>query len=339
MSSKNHKMRLRTKANMRTVKSRFMLWNTRRQPGIGILALPPNTRSQIIKDKRFISGKPNRIVQDKYPLNKIAQWRQTSRIEVEWDIELHAVHLSDIIKNTKRNQRLPASLRQLYTSEERFLEQHDKIRCVAHQVTVGYKSDLDKTKAIFQWQVDHMKQQGQLVCGPGASSALAYMDGNCGSFAWLFVSLCRSLGIPARVIMGGLAIEGDAGYHAWAEAFIVPWGWISVDGSIAQSLKEHAERFERLGFPTDPAFYFGGICDRCIAFSEGMNIDLKTIGFDVPLGLEVVDFLQPGADIYFGLPGDSRREKVTGWSGLFYPGDTELAEDEIRREMEYSLLK
>lgn len=339
ITEKTRVSELHITANMRTVRSKFMLWNTRKQSGIGILALPPNTRSQMVKDIRFISGKPDRIVQDKYPLNKIVQWRQTSSVEVEWDIELHTVHLSDIIKSAHRTQRLTASLRQLYTREERFLEQHDKIRCVAHQVTAGCKSDLDKAKAIFQWQVDHMKQQGRLVGGPGASSALTYMDGNCGSFAWLFVSLCRSLGIPARVIMGGLAIEGEAGYHAWAEAFIAPWGWISVDGSIAQSLKEHAERFERLGFPTDPAFYFGGICDRCIAFSEGMNIDLKTMGFDVPLGLEVVDFLQPGADIYFVLPGDSRREKITGWSGLFYPGDTELAEDEIRRKMEYSLLK
>ena len=324
---------------MRTVKSKIVLWNTKGLPGTIILALPPNTRSQMVKDLRFISGKPDRVVQGKYPLNKIAQWRQTSRVEVEWDIELHTVHLSDIIKSAQRSHRQPASHRQLYVREERFLEQSDEIRHTAHQVTAGYRTDLDKVRAIFQWQVDHMKQQGRLVGGPGALSALAYMDGNCGSFACLFVSSCRSLGIPARVIMGGLAIEGEAGYHAWAEAFIAPWGWISVDGSIAQSLKEHAERFERLGFPIDPAFYFGGICDRCIAFSEGMNIELRTIGLDVPMGLEVVDFLQPGADIYFGLPGDSRREKVTGWSGLFYASEIALAEDAIRREMEYSLLK
>ena len=324
---------------MRTVRLKFILWNTRGQPGICILALPPNTRSQLVKNLRFISGKPSRVVQDKYSLNKIVQWQQTSRVEVEWDIELHTVYLSDIIASAQQSQLLPASLRQLYTREERFLEQHDKIQCVAHQVTAGYKSDLDKAKAVFQWQVDHMKQQGRLVGGPGALSALTHMDGNCGSFAWLFVSLCRSLGIPARVIMGGLAIEGEAGYHAWAEAFIGPWGWISVDGSIAQSLRKHAEGFERSGFPTDPAFYFGGICDRCVAFSEGMNIELKVLGFDVPVGLEIVDFLQPGADIYFGLPGDSRREMVTGWSGMFYSNGTVLVENEIRREMEYLLLK
>ena len=324
---------------MRTVKSKIVLWNTKKQPGTIILAFPPDTRSQKVKDLRFISGKPDRVVQDKYPFNKVGQWRKIFRVEVEWDIELHTVHLSDIIKGAQHSQQLPAALRQLYTRKERFLEQHDNIRHKAHQVTAGYKSDLDKAKAIFQWQVENMKQQGRLVGGPGALNALVYMDGNCGSFAWLFVSLCRSLKIPARVIMGGLAIEGEAGYHAWAQAFVAPWGWISVDGSIAQSLKENAERFELLGFQTDPEFYFGGICDRCIIFSEGMNIELKAMGLDVPLGLEVVDFLQPGADIYFGLPGDTRREIVTGWSGLFYASDTVLVEDEIRREMEYSLFK
>ncbi len=324
---------------MRTVKTRLALWNTKGLPGTIILALPPDTRSQMVKDLRFISGKPDRVVKDKYTLNRIAQWQQTSRVEIEWDIELHTVHLSDIIKCAQRSQLLPSSLRQLYIREERFLEQNDKIRSVAHQVTAVHKTDLDKAKAIFHWQVDYMKQQGRLAGGPGALSALTSMDGNCGSFAWLFVSLCRSLEIPARVIMGGLAIEGEAGYHAWAEVFIAPLGWISVDGSIAQSLKQHAERFEYLGFPTDPEFYFGGSCDRCVVFSEGMNIELKTMGFDVPIGLEVVDFLQPGADIYFGLPGDPRREMVTGWSGMFHDSGTVLVEGEIRMEIDYSLMK
>ncbi len=292
----------------------------------------------MVKNIRFLADEPDNIVQDKYSINKIANWQQTNRIEVEWDIELHTVHLSDIIKSKQGSQYLTASLRELYTREECFLEQHNKIRCVAHQVTADYKSDLDKARAIFQWQVDNMKQQGRLVSGPGALNALNDMDGNCGSFSWLFVSLCRSLGIPARVIMGGLAIEEEAGYHAWAEVFIAPLGWITVDGSIAHSLKERAEQFGCIGFPTDPAFYFGGICDRCIVFSEGMNINLKTMGVDVPMGLEIVDFLQPGADIYFGLIGDSRREQVTGWSGLFYSSDTVLDENEIIKKMEYSLI-
>lgn len=324
---------------MRTVKSKFVLWNARGQSGTAIIALPPDTRSQTVKNLRFLSDNPVRVAQNRHSLNKIVQWQQTSRVEVEWEIELHTVQLAEIINSTQQSDLLSASQLQLYTREERFLEQSDEIRHMAHQVIAGCKSDLDKAQAIFQWQVDHMKQQGRIVSGPGALSAYTDMDGNCGSFAWLFVSLCRSLGIPAKVIMGGLAIEDEAGYHAWAEVFIAHWGWITVDGSIAQSMKDNSDWFGNRGFPTDPAFYFGGICDRCVVLSEGMNIELEAIGLDVPIGLEVVDFLQPGADIYFGLPGDSRREKVTGGAGLFYPSGTVLTDDEIRREMKYSLLK
>ncbi|MCK4666234.1 transglutaminase domain-containing protein [Candidatus Dependentiae bacterium] len=324
---------------MRTVKSKIELWNTKDLPGTVILALPPNTRSQTVKELRFISGKPDRVVQDIYSLNTIAQWQKTSRVDVEWEIELYTVYLSDLINSSQRGHRLPDSLQQLYTREERFLEQHDKIRAAAHQITAGYKSDLDKAKAIFQWQVDNMKQQGRIIGGPGAMNALIHMDGNCGSFVWLFVSLCRCLNIPARVIMGGLAIEKQAGFHAWAEVFISSLGWISIDSSIAQSLKDESDWFVERGFPGDSEFYFGGICDRNIIFSEGMNINLKNAGLNIPAGLEVVDFLQPGADIYFGLQGDTRRKKIAGWSGMFYKGDTQLDEDEIRREMQYSLLK
>ena len=319
---------------MRKLKVKFVLWNTKKRQGTVIVALPCSRCHQNIKNFRFISGEPDTIVNDKYQFNKIGLWRQTDKVEFEWDMELETINLLDI-ESSQKNYSLSPDQRKFYTKQERFLEQNDKIRKTANLITTNHKSDLAKARAIFKWQISNMKQQGRVLGSPGAMNTLVQMDGNCGSFAWLFVSLCRCLNIPARIIMGGLAIEKQAGFHAWAEVFISSLGWITIDSSIAQSLKDETDWFVERGFPGDPEFYFGGICDRCVIFSEGMNINLKAAGLNVPRGLEVVDFMQPGADIYFVLQGDTRRKKIAGWSGMLYQGDTQLDEDEIRREMKY----
>jgi transglutaminase-like putative cysteine protease len=65
----------------------------------------------------------------------------------------------------------------------------------------------------------------------------------------LFISLVRSTGIPARLVMGqalespsppGVETCDVCGYHCWAESFVAGLGWIPVDASGRQrpSLKD-----------------------------------------------------------------------------------------------------
>jgi hypothetical protein len=70
--------------------------------------------------------------------------------------------------------------------------------------------------------------------------------GDCDDLALLFITMCRSLGIPAY-LQGGVVLsdtlmidETDwdghyryvfdgAGWHAWAMVYVPPWGWLPVD--------------------------------------------------------------------------------------------------------------
>jgi hypothetical protein len=54
--------------------------------------------------------------------------------------------------------------------------------------------------------------------------------GDCGEYAWLFAAWCRSIGIPARVLLGSWAV-GWYSAHAWNEFYLEGVGWIPVDGS------------------------------------------------------------------------------------------------------------
>lgn len=89
--------------------------------------------------------------------------------------------------------------------------------------------------------------------------------GNCTDFHSLFMGEARSLGIPARFVMGFPLpedkSEGDVlGYHCWAEFWIKGYGWIPIDASEAH---KHPEKKEML---------FGGLDNNRIQFTIGRDI-------------------------------------------------------------------
>ncbi|TFH04631.1 MAG: transglutaminase domain-containing protein [Spirochaetales bacterium] len=88
------------------------------------------------------------------------------------------------------------------------------------------------------------------------------------TYAALFVTLARVLGVPARVV-GGVVLSGDdkAYQHFWGEFFIQTIGWVPVDPAFADD-----------GFPgsfpipEDPdEFYFGGLDAHRVTFLRGYD--------------------------------------------------------------------
>jgi transglutaminase-like putative cysteine protease len=90
-----------------------------------------------------------------------------------------------------------------------------------------------------------------------AAEALARGEGVCQDHAHLFIACCRVLGIPARYVSGYLfAKTGEKGglaSHAWAEAHVDDLGWVSFDGTNAQSA---TDAYVRLAV----AFDYAGAC-------------------------------------------------------------------------------
>lgn len=76
--------------------------------------------------------------------------------------------------------------------------------------------------------------------------------GFCTYFAGSLTVLCRSAGIPARVVTGfaseerdgeGQTVLRDANLHAWTEVWIENWGWASVDATPAGDRGDNAPTF------------------------------------------------------------------------------------------------
>ena len=86
---------------------------------------------------------------------------------------------------------------------------------------------------------------GATYIGVDVNEVLAKAKGVCQDYAHLAVSLCRSVGIPARYVSGyffaaseqtGAEVDGDevvVQTHAWFEAAIPDWGWLALDPTNA----------------------------------------------------------------------------------------------------------
>jgi hypothetical protein len=76
--------------------------------------------------------------------------------------------------------------------------------------------------------------------------------GDCDDQAILFITMCRSIGIPAYLQIGILIhgslednktswdghltnIQDGVGWHGWAMVYVPPWGWLPVDLTLTQS--------------------------------------------------------------------------------------------------------
>lgn len=108
--------------------------------------------------------------------------------------------------------------------------------------------------------------------GWGRGDALYACDvrkGNCTDFHSLFIGMARSVGIPARFLIG-FPLPSDkqdaviGGYHCWAEFYVENHGWIPVDISEASNHREKKE------------YLFGNLDYDRLTFSIGRDIKIAS---------------------------------------------------------------
>jgi hypothetical protein len=101
---------------------------------------------------------------------------------------------------------------------------------LTQQAVGDARSDMDKLRNIAAFVDDYIQD----VPGEAAMDVKQIMDrrrGDCGEHALLFTAICRTAGLPARIVLGyypaGDPAESLAG-HAWAEA-VANGRWVEAD--------------------------------------------------------------------------------------------------------------
>ncbi|MDE6266770.1 MAG: transglutaminase domain-containing protein [Muribaculaceae bacterium] len=90
--------------------------------------------------------------------------------------------------------------------------------------------------------------------------------GDCGQVTMLYLSIMRSLGIPARWESGWVINPGKENFHDWAEVYFEGVGWVPVDASAGRYPEEfgpeNMRNFYSTGFENQRMAANKGICDE-----------------------------------------------------------------------------
>ena len=130
-----------------------------------------------------------------------------------------------------------------------------------------------------------------------AAHACDVRTGNCTDFHSLFIAEARSVGVPARFVIG-VPLPADesegtiGGYHCWSEFWLDDRGWVPVDASEAHKRPELHELF------------FGGLDAHRVELTIGRDLDLpgaavRELNFVVYPHVEVDGALHEAVDTEF----------------------------------------
>lgn len=191
-----------------------------------------------------------------------SELKNTQKISESFEFTTH----SDFVENLRYEQALPKDIDfALYTQEKLpHVVTHGKVKNLAESIVEGKTLIYDKALLLFDWMSDHLKwasarEYSTIACIP--EYVLNVMHGDCGQVTLLYMSLCRSVGIPVRWQSGFMLHTGYENLHDWCEVYFPGVGWRSIDVS-----------FGRQDWSSNVAikyFYFGQYDGyRCIINSE-----------------------------------------------------------------------
>lgn len=192
-----------------------------------------------------------------------------------------------------------------YTSMEapHIVDLSEEARAIVGDETNPYQQH----KLIYKYIADRYpwagaREYSTIPCVPRYVLDRGY--GDCGQVSLLYISMMRSLGIPALWESGWMLHPGEQNFHDWAEVYFEGVGWVPVDMSFGN----YGETVDSYGKDVY-GFYSHGIDMYRFATNRGVCGELYPA--KKYMRSETIDF-QAG-------------EVETGRGNLFYPGwDSEL---------------
>ncbi|MFH0778665.1 MAG: transglutaminase domain-containing protein [Candidatus Eisenbacteria bacterium] len=130
---------------------------------------------------------------------------------------------------------IPPAVRKAYTSDEsRYRITQPLISETARKIVGDEKNPYWMARKICKWVQDHVEYK-RVGGWDIAETLIKRGTGSCSEYSFLYIALCRAVGLPARY-EGSIAVRGDDAsidevYHRWCEVYLPGYGWIPVDPS------------------------------------------------------------------------------------------------------------
>ena len=179
------------------------------------------------------------ILQDDYG-NIYAFWddieirrEQSFSVKISYHVLSFTTHYL-IDSNLVASYNTSAHIYMKYTKAEKLIESdREEISSTAEKIVDNETNPHKRALKIYDFirkHIHYMPQDQEM----GALWALENEIGDCSEYSYLFVALCRAVGIPARV-QAGFAFnsfsETTEDGHMWAEYYLEDYGWIPVDST------------------------------------------------------------------------------------------------------------
>jgi hypothetical protein len=128
-----------------------------------------------------------------------------------------------------------------FTRSEPQIELNAATRELARSIVGGEQNPYRKARRLYDWVCEHCtynyvwQQRDTTFAGGCASDEVRRRRiGDCVIQSMFYAALCRSVGIPARVVSGPVFPPCFKNDHVWAEVLIPGSGWMPVDVTYSE---------------------------------------------------------------------------------------------------------
>ncbi|MCX6712058.1 MAG: transglutaminase domain-containing protein [Candidatus Woesearchaeota archaeon] len=126
-----------------------------------------------------------------------------------------------------------------YTKETKYIDINQDIIDKANELVKGENDEFKATFKLAEWVRGDVKYDLNTLTAEAVQKSSWVMKnrkGVCDEITNLFISMCRSVNIPARFVSGVVYsnIDNSFGNHGWAEVYFPNYGWVPFDVTFGQ---------------------------------------------------------------------------------------------------------
>ncbi|MCK4569700.1 MAG: hypothetical protein KAT76_05365 [Bacteroidales bacterium] len=230
------------------------------------LAIPVNRDNQVIEDVEFASGYHG-FVTDKSGQKTVHYNYENvepgEKVEAQMVITAKISEIRYFIYPDKVGglDEMPDDIPEVYyENNEKYQLEHPVIAEAVEQIVGDEKNPYWIARKIYNYLMDEMyyEMAGGWNTAP---TVLERGNGSCSEYSFVYISMCRAAGLPARYV-GAVVVRGDDDcmddvFHRWVEVYLPNYGWIPVDPSGGDQK-----------LPRNQANYFGHLSNRFLITTE-----------------------------------------------------------------------
>lgn len=195
----------------------------------------------------------------------------SSEIWLKYDYQNSGIYFQKILDEDLDSKFLKENLPHIAFTQE--------IRALSSQILKNNSSNnnLEKAQKFYNWISENIRYSfapEYSTISNLSQTCLNNLYGDCGQAAFLFITLCRLNGVPARWQSGVWHFQGKQTIHDWAAIYIKPYGWIPVDPYMGMQAMQYSELSleDKLELKD---FYFGGLDTYRLLVNTDNNVMLK----------------------------------------------------------------